>query len=102
MDDIECPYCGEEQEICHDDGYGYEEDTCHEMECFSCEKTFVFTTVISFDYYPAKADCLNGEPHKLKESRTHPRCRTRLLCEDCDYSEALPADHPYLKDNNHE
>lgn len=23
MKDIECPYCGHEQDICHDDGFGY-------------------------------------------------------------------------------
>ena len=26
MYDVECPYCGAEIEINHDDGYGYEED----------------------------------------------------------------------------
>ena len=24
--DVECPYCGAEQEINHDDGYGYDEN----------------------------------------------------------------------------
>ena len=30
------------QDINHDDGYGYEEDVTHEQECSNCEKTFVF------------------------------------------------------------
>jgi len=63
MYDIECPYCGKEQDICHDDGHGYEEGVRHEEECEECEKTFIFLTTISFDYEPYKADCLNGEPH---------------------------------------
>jgi len=29
MDDVDCPYCGESQEICHDDGFGYSEDEDH-------------------------------------------------------------------------
>jgi hypothetical protein len=31
MNDIECPYCDAENEVCHDDGYGYEEGKAHEM-----------------------------------------------------------------------
>jgi len=27
--DVECPYCGAEQEINHDDGQGYDEDVLH-------------------------------------------------------------------------
>tara|TARA_R110002020_G_scaffold472424_1_gene700418 strand:+ start:13673 stop:13963 length:291 start_codon:yes stop_codon:yes gene_type:complete len=61
--DIQCPYCGKEQDVCHDDGAGYEEDKAHEMECCGCEKTFTFQTHISYDYYPSKADCMNGAPH---------------------------------------
>jgi hypothetical protein len=85
MNDIECPYCGAGQDICHDDGFGYEEDLRHEQECGSCGKTFVFTTSISFYYEAAKADCLNGEPHKLKMSMTMPRQYSEMCCEDCDY-----------------
>ena len=31
MKDCECPYCGEDQEINHDDGYGYEENGVYEI-----------------------------------------------------------------------
>lgn len=60
MSDMQCPYCGADQEVCHDDGNGYAEGVKHEHECSECEKTFVFETFISFDYEPSKADCLNG------------------------------------------
>jgi len=33
IETVNCPYCGAEQEICHDDGYGYEEDVLHQQEC---------------------------------------------------------------------
>ena len=61
MNDLECPYCAEELKINNDDGFGYEEDTAHEMECYECGKKFTFQTHISFSYYPEKADCLNHD-----------------------------------------
>lgn len=83
--DIECPYCGAGQDICHDDGQGYAEGERHEQECSECEKTFVFTTSISFYYEAEKADCLNGAPHKLEMSRTYPRQYSQMECKDCDF-----------------
>lgn len=83
MSDIECPYCGHEQEVCHDDGFGCEEDTYHQDECSSCEKEFVFTTAISFSYCPKKADCLNGSDHNYKPTFTYPVSCTRMQCDDC-------------------
>ena len=65
MEDLECPYCGEGNDVCHDDGAGYAEEEAHEMECDKCEKTFTFQTHISFSYYPEKADCLNDGNHQL-------------------------------------
>ena len=85
MSDIECPYCGEEQEVCNDDGFGYEEGVAHEMECGECEKNFTFQTSILFLYEPAKADCLNGLDHNLRPSRTYPKKFTKMRCDDCDY-----------------
>jgi len=87
--DLECPYCGNEQDVCHDDGFGYEEDKRHEDYCDSCGKHFVFNTSISFYYEAYKADCLNGEPHNL--IRKEHDCVDYILksaeCEDCDYRE---------------
>ena len=59
--DVDCPYCGEGQEICHDDGYGYEEDEVFEQECSGCDKIFVFTTSISFYYEARQAACKNDD-----------------------------------------
>lgn len=64
-DDLQCPYCEAGNEVCHDDGFGYEEGVAHEIECGSCEKSFIFFTAISFDYEPQKAPCLNGGEHEM-------------------------------------
>ena len=91
MSDMNCPYCGSDQEVCHDDGHGYAEDVRHEHTCKECEKTFVFTTMIVLYYTPHKADCLNGAPHKLKMSSTWPRQYSKMCCIHCDY-ERKPTD----------
>lgn len=84
-DDVECPYCGEGQEINHDDGYGYDEDEKHEQQCSDCDKNFVFTTSISYYYEAEKADCLNDGEHVLAMSATYPRERSDMQCRDCEY-----------------
>lgn len=73
MNDVECPYCGADLEINHDDGYGYEEDQKHEQTCGKCDRAFVFTTSISYHYEVEKAPCLNGEPHDMKPVTHYPR-----------------------------
>ena len=85
MSDINCPYCDAGCDICHDDGFGYSEDTRHEMECDSYGKGFVFTTSISFSYDPNKADCLNGLSHKLVFRKSYPTRYSMMRCEDCDF-----------------
>lgn len=85
MSDLECPYCEKEQEVCHDDGFGFAEDERHEQECSDCGKTFVFTTSISFYYEPYKADCLNGSDHALKMNACCPREYSEMVCADCDF-----------------
>lgn len=83
MTDVNCPYCGAGNEINHDDGQGYEEDTLHQQYCPSCEKVFVFTTYISFSYDAKKADCLNGAEHKWKPTHTYPLIATKMECDVC-------------------
>lgn len=84
MSDVECPYCKEEQDIDHDDGYGYKEGETHMQECFDCEKSFAYTTSIHFDYYSKKADCLNGGKHKFKSVIHNPKLWPNWKrCEDC-------------------
>lgn len=84
MSDITCPYCGCEQGVCHDDGFGYEEGEAHEVECGSCEKRFQFFTTISFSYEVHKADCLNTGEHEYVPTRTYLPQYARLRCRHCD------------------
>ena len=91
-DDMQCPYCGADQEVCHDDGQGCEEGVKHQHECSACEKTFVFTTAISFDYEPEKADCLNGSPHDYQRTCTFPRRFTKMRCSACGEERELNDD----------
>lgn len=87
--DIECPYCEHEQEINHDDGYGYEEDVNHEMECCNCDKYFTFQTVVTYHYTSEKADCLNDSEHRLSKTLTYPVEFSKMRCKDCDYERDL-------------
>lgn len=82
MKDVKCPYCGLEQDINHDDGYGYEENTLHRQEC-SCGKTFAFTTQIEFYHEAYKAECLNGGEHQYKPTTTFPVEFTEMYCGEC-------------------
>ena len=50
MSDVECPYCGHEQEINHDCGYGCNEGFDYEQDCINCGKAFKFTTSITLSY----------------------------------------------------
>jgi len=72
MKDVDCPYCGSDQEICHDDGYGYEEYKVYDQYCSSCDKTFAFTTSISFYYEATKAACMNGGDHEWSQMKIFP------------------------------
>ena len=66
---IECPYCGKEIE---------EPDECpdprerYEHQCPECEKNFTFTIDYRKDFYPDKADCLNGAPHDYQPTNGAP------------------------------
>ncbi|NQV38202.1 MAG: hypothetical protein HQ509_09400 [Candidatus Marinimicrobia bacterium] len=82
-DDINCPYCGAGQEINHDDGYGYEEGELYEQECPSCNKIFVFDTLITFSYTGYKADCSNGSEHIYEGTHTYPVEYSRMRCTMC-------------------
>lgn len=88
-EDVECPYCGKEQDINHDDGYGYEEGVKHQQDCPYCHKTFVYTTEISFYYEAEKADCLNGGEHEWEITDTCPNMYSRMRCKACDEKRKL-------------
>jgi len=95
---IECPYCEEELEINHDDGFGYEEGIKHEMHCEYCKKTFVFETCVSFSYEAEKADCLNDGEHNWEKTKTYPIECTRMQCTMCGEKRGLTeAEWAYLR-----
>jgi len=81
MSDITCPYCGQEQEINHDDGYGYEEDGDYEQGCVECDKTFKYTTSISFSY---AVSCQDGD-HAMEPFGD--KWPSMYGCSKCDFYE---------------
>lgn len=83
MSDMNCPYCGAGNDVCHDDGHGYAEDVPHEHQCHECDKRFVFFTTISFYYEPCSADCLNTGSHIWEPSFTVPIEYTKGVCATC-------------------
>ena len=84
--DIECPYCGNWQEIKHDDGYGYSEDELYFQECGDCGKEFGYYTTISYYYEPKEIPCKNGGGHSYKQMFGAPKeyFVGRYRCEYCD------------------
>lgn len=93
---VECPYCGKEQDINHDDGYGYEENEIHQQQCEECGKYFAYTISIHFYHEATKADCLNGGEHKWKTSTTYPVEYTQMFCTDCD-ERRLPTEEEWIE-----
>ncbi len=81
MSDVKCPHCKTEQEINHDDGYGYGEDETYEQSCNSCDKNFGFTTGVIFCYEVFCAD----DKHEMEQSE--PPHSDLWSCENCDYYE---------------
>ncbi len=74
MDEVECPYCEECNEVDHDDGLNYEEGEITNHECRSCDKMFQVSTSISFYHEGHKADCLNGDvEHDWKQQIGFPK-----------------------------
>ena len=86
--DVECPYCDHWQDICHDDGYGYEQDETYHQECEECGKTFTFTTSVVYRHEARKANCLNGGDHRWRShvglTFYYPDAKR---CTDCDLEE---------------
>ena len=89
--DTECPYCGADIEINHDDGYGYSEDDLHQQKCGECGKTFTYNTTICFYYRAHKAECLNGGYHDYRKTNTIPAEFARMRCRTCGDEKPLPA-----------
>lgn len=88
MNDVNCPYCDAPQDICHDDGYGYEEDQIHEQECSNCEKVFAYRTCIILSYEAHKAECLNGAEHNFEPMHSFPNYfPDAKRCKDCGHEQ---------------
>ncbi|MDR1981507.1 MAG: hypothetical protein LBQ39_07810 [Tannerellaceae bacterium] len=81
--DVKCPYCGAGQDICHDDGQGFEENVTHSQMCKKCNKVFAYETTIVFYYDTFKADCLNGSPHTFQRTHAYPKECSTMRCTDC-------------------
>ena len=81
MSDVTCPYCAAEQEINHDDGYGYDERSDHEQECIECGKTFKFKTSISYNY---EVYCQNDD-HDMEPFGD--KWPNMYECSKCDFYE---------------
>ena len=90
--DLECPYCENEIEICHDDGFGYQEGVKHSQECPHCNKSFVFETSIIVNYYPEKSDCLNDGSHNYKRTVTCPIEFSMMECVSCGHTRDMTED----------
>ena len=80
MNDLTCPYCGHEEEVCHDDGMVFEER--NEVDCESCKKTYLFVASIIYSYESIAADCLNTGNHDYKQSRWYPNKVECSICGD--------------------
>ena len=78
MSEIRCPKCGMEQEVNHDDGYGYDEGETFEQDCVECGYEIHFTTHISFDY-----NVYCSDQHELYQPLDNKP--DFYMCENCDY-----------------
>lgn len=67
MGDMQCPYCGADQEVCHDDGAGYSEDTRHEHTCSMDRRdNNTCAEVISREAMRANARLISAAPDMLE------------------------------------
>ena len=82
--EVECPYCGTDQYVDHEDGYGYEEDVLYNQECVKCRKYFTYTTMITYTHEAYEADCMNDGEHVWEPTVTYPIEATRMRCKTCD------------------
>ena len=98
MKDVKCPYCGGEQDIDHEDGYGYEEDTLHQQECVHCNMYFTYATMMHFSYEVYKASCLNDGVCEFEPTITYPKFATRMRCRICE-AEREPTKEEKIKYN---
>ena len=80
MNYVTCPYCKQGMDICHDDGFGLEEDQEEEQECAHCRQTFSFTTSISIDH---TAYCLEKDHKWINVGSPYQNAELQS-CTECD------------------
>lgn len=88
---MECPYC--EEFFDYSDDEPGAEDFIEQAQCPKCDKNFTFHRSYSISYYTHTADCLNGVPHKFKQSIRTPAViagQTKWRC-NCGTEEYRPA-----------
>jgi DNA-directed RNA polymerase subunit RPC12/RpoP len=85
-EDITCPYCGYvfdcDSEFITDDGNE------EHIECYKCDKTFIYTTNYSITFSSKKCDCLNNGKHNYKYNSKHKNLQDNknyelYVCKDC-------------------
>jgi len=82
VSNIECAYCEADCGVPDEPG---DEGEYEEIECPIYEKSFVYYTSYSVDYYSEKAPCLNGEEHKWEQIQGIPKefFEGKFRCEYC-------------------
>lgn len=83
MDEVKCPYCGFEQYVDHEDGYGFKEDEINIQACPLCDKYFAYVTTVTYSYDVRKCDCQNDGNHKWELTMTSPKCFSKMHCAEC-------------------
>ncbi|GAB0154398.1 hypothetical protein MnBA_37980 [Marinobacterium sp. BA1] len=81
MSDVKCPSCQADQNINHDDGYGYDEDSDHKQVCNKCGYEFKFTTSIIYSY---SVHCQEGD-HDMQPFGI--KWPGMFQCSKCDFFE---------------
>lgn len=80
-DELVCPYCGYEKT----DSWEYHEDEGG-VDCDECDKSYLYTRVVTVEYITDKCDCINGDgPHSWRKVSGVawlyycPKCNTHKL-----------------------
>ena len=92
MSDMQCPYCGADQEVCHDDGAGYSEDERHALY------TEQQVRALLAGVFAAAAQGMNA-PNEWEEIRTLPSCDDLiwLYCQDTNTIDGPISPEPNLE-----
>lgn len=89
MNDITCPYCYHQFDLCHDDGAFYDEDELEKEKCPECDKQFLVQSYMSWSHEAVTADCLNDGEHQWEKEcskfliEEHPYLAAREECTEC-------------------